>query len=291
MQFHSGKHPQWSSHVWLEYARDCLCEAGIADPLREARYLYHAILHADTPHLPPKRDDMLDDADLQRCMAALARRARYEPLAKIIGRRTFWSLDFRINEHVLDPRADSETLIVLALRNLDPFPQARILDVGTGSGCLLLSLLHECPGACGIGCDISFQAIQVAHDNAKRLQLKSRAHFLCSDLVSACKGPFDIVVSNPPYIAHAALATLAPDVRDYDPVLALDGGDDGLDYYRNLAQDCANLAHETTKICVEIGHDQMQLVCTIFQAHRWQLYDSARDLGGKIRALAFTKAH
>jgi release factor glutamine methyltransferase len=189
--------------------------------------------------------------------AMLQRRLRREPVSKIIGRREFWSLDFRTSPDVLDPRGDSETLVagvLAAIPNRDA--ALRIVDFGTGSGCLLLSLLHELPNATGVGIDVSPPALAIAQDNAERLGLSSRSLFRLGSWGRGIEGSFDILISNPPYIESGVVPNLEPEVADYDPLLALDGGADGLEAYRALLPDMARLATKDAFAALEVGMGQ-----------------------------------
>jgi release factor glutamine methyltransferase len=191
----------------------------------------------------------------------LQRRLRREPVSKIIGRREFWSLEFRTGRDVLDPRGDSETLVAGVLAAIpDRNAALRIVDFGTGSGCLLLSLLHELPNATGIGIDVSPPALAIAQENAERLALAPRCIFRLGswgqELFRDIDGSFDILISNPPYIESGVLPGLEPEVADYDPLLALDGGADGLDAYRALLPDMARLAARDAFAALEIGMGQ-----------------------------------
>ncbi len=189
--------------------------------------------------------------------AMLQRRLRREPVSKIIGRREFWSLEFRTSPDVLDPRGDSETLVAGVLAAIPKRDAAlRIVDFGTGSGCLLLSLLHELPNATGVGIDVSPPALSVAQDNAQRLGLSSRCIFRLGSWGKGIEGSFDILISNPPYIESGVVPGLEPEVADYDPLLALDGGADGLDAYRALLPDMARLATKNAFAALEIGMGQ-----------------------------------
>jgi len=211
----------------------------------------------------------------------IKRRLAGEPVAKIIGRKGFWKNDFVVSKDVLDPRPDSETLIEAVLEKFpDKDKTLRILDLGTGSGCLLLSLLGEYKNATGVGIDISEKALAIANQNkgdqaAKFIQCDMRQDL--SDL-----GQFDIMISNPPYIPTAEIQTLATDVKDYDPILALDGGADGLDFYRALAKQ-----HLAPHLFIEIGKDQESQIIPIFEQQGWHFTQSWKDLGGITRILYF----
>src|SRR5262249_6137776 len=181
----------------------------------------------------------------ERIAAMAARRLAREPVARIVETREFWGLSLRVSPAVLVPRPETETVVATALaaldRDADRARPVRIADLGTGSGALLLALLSELPNAFAVGTDLSMDALAVARDNAERLGLAARAAFVACDFAGGLAGPFDLVVANPPYVASHELAQLAPEVRDHDPLLALDGGADGLRAYRALAADAPRL--------------------------------------------------
>ena len=208
-----------------------------------------------------------------------------EPLSKILGHRGFWKGDFIVNKDVLDPRADSETLIQAVLDHFTDRTQSlRIIDLGTGSGCLLISLLMEYPRATGLGIDISKQALKIAKKNALKNAIK--ADFILADMATLSQklGSFDIGVSNPPYIPTKDIGDLEVGVRKYDPLLALDGGSDGLDFYRILAKNAPS-----PLLFVEIGIEQGKQVRQIFKQQKWHLLDAKKDFGGIERVLIFKK--
>ena len=219
----------------------------------------------------------------QELKSFIQRRLQHEPVAKIIGKKGFWKDEFIVNKDVLDPRPDSETLIEAVL---EQYPNhtipLRFLDLGTGSGCLLLSLLQEYPNATGIGIDISPKAIEIANKNKKNQNAVFMQRDMCSDLSDL--GAFDVMISNPPYIPTAEIETLEKDVKDYDPLLALDGGQDGLDFYRALAKQ--QLA---PRLFIEIGINQEQQIIPLFESEGWHFIQSWKDLGGITRVLAFDR--
>ena len=219
---------------------------------------------------------------------AIKRRLRHEPVSKIIGHKGFWKTDFMTTPDVLDPRPDSEVMIetVLALcpgKDKD----YRILDLGTGSGCLLFSILDEYPRSKGIGIDISKEALLVAEQNKKNRQ----ANLILRDFMrpdwTKDLGRFDIIVSNPPYIPTADIENLAPDVRDYDPKLALDGGSDGLNAYRALAETVGEVMAPDARLFLEIGQGQESDVIEIFKRKGFVPLKTVRDYGGIERILVF----
>ena len=202
-----------------------------------------------------------------------------------MGHRGFWRGDFFVDENVLDPRPDSETLVQAVLEKFpDKMLSLRILDLGTGSGCLLISLLMEYQKATGVGVDISEKAIEIARKNAIKNGVSSE--FILLDMAKLPKdlGKFDLVISNPPYIPRKDIKGLDENVKEYDPLLALDGGEDGLDFYRIIA-DIA----PAPSLFVEIGIGQEDQVQQIFEEKNWHLWDTKKDLGGITRVLIFKK--
>jgi release factor glutamine methyltransferase len=214
------------------------------------------------------------------------RRALREPMAYVLGEREFWSLPFLVGPAVLIPRPDSETVVEAALSLIgDRRAPLRLLDLGTGSGCLLLALLSELPGATGLGIDASEAALALARANATRLRLAPRAAFGCGHWGQALAGPFDLIVSNPPYVSEADWAVLQPEVREFEPRAALLAGPDGLAAYRELAPDLARLLAPGASACLEIGAGQADAVATILQSCGLRVAGRWRDLAGIERCL------
>ncbi len=211
-------------------------EAADVDSARlDARLLVSAATGETTAGLIARSERRLSTQEAEMLLAMAVRRCAREPMAHILGTREFWSLNFEVSASVLTPRPDSETIIEAACEYLpERDRQFRILDLGTGSGCLLLALLHEFPAAWGVGVDISLSAIALARRNADTLGLGTRAEFIIGDWTAPLAGRFDVVISNPPYIPTGDIAGLAPEVARYEPRGALDGGGDGLDVYRTL---------------------------------------------------------
>jgi release factor glutamine methyltransferase len=236
----------------LQDAIDQLHRAGVPDASSDARKLMRVALDAQAVDLSARLDDDIDGAEGRTFDLFIRQRAARKPVSKILQGRSFWKWDFYITADVLDPRPDTETLVEAALS--EPF--ARVLDLGTGSGCILLSLLDERPNAVGIGTDISTAALEVAQLNAVPMGLTGRATFVASDWFSRITGTFDLIVSNPPYIAEADMAGLDPEVRDHDPHIALTPGGDGLDAYRAIAAGVAAHLVPGGRVLLEIGPTQ-----------------------------------
>ena len=270
----------------LSAAAQRLKAAGIDQPWREAR-----LLLAEASGIPPatliawpERLVALDDLD--RLSGWLVRREAQEPLSRILGRREFWSLPFTVTPATLDPRPDSETVIEAALDALpDRGAPLKILDFGTGTGCLLLALLSEYPNAWGVGIDRSADAARVAAANAAALAMSRRAAFVVGDWDAAISGQFDLIVANPPYIASGEIAGLMPAVRDYDPLAALDGGIDGLAPYRRLGVAATRLLRSGGTFIAEIDAGQAADVGTLFRAAGLAIIEVRADLGGIERAV------
>jgi release factor glutamine methyltransferase len=232
-------------------------------------------------------------ADEDKAIAALVdRRLAGEPIARIVGHKEFWSLPLRIDAATLVPRPETETVVEAALAAIDargPRSRAlRIADLGTGTGAIILALLSELPGAFGVGTDISPQALAVAVDNAHRLAL-ARASFVACDMAAALRGPFDLIVSNPPYIPSGTIAALAVEVRNFDPHRALDGGLDGLNYYRAIAAAVPALLAPGGILAVELGVGQAEPVAALFAAAGLAPWPARNDLNDTPRALVATK--
>ncbi len=235
----------------------------------------------------PDPDLRLDKTGAQALEAMVLRREAREPLSHILGAWGFWSLDLAVSKDVLTPRPETERLIEIALGHLGQGP-LKILDLGTGSGAILLSLLQERPDAMGLAVDRSPAALQTAMQNAQSLKLDTRTMFVEGDWDAALPhGPFDLVVSNPPYIAHDEIATLEPEVRRYEPVLALDGGMDGLDAYRAILPLLPHYIKPGGAFVLEIGADQGAAVSDMAQAQAG-LGDIcvSQDLGGRDRVVS-----
>ncbi|NEY89186.1 peptide chain release factor N(5)-glutamine methyltransferase [Tabrizicola oligotrophica] len=258
---------------------------GIDDAALDARILLaHALPIAPdrlTLHLPDEMTAPQARAFEEALVARLAR----QPVAQIIGQRQFWGLTFRVTQDTLDPRPDTEALVAEAVKA----PFLSLLDLGTGTGCILLACLKSMPMARGLGVDISPAALAVAEDNAARLGLQTRASFRASDWFSAVPGRYDLIVSNPPYIAAEEMAGLAPEVRDWEPHLALTPGGDGLEPYRILARGAPARLMAGGRLLVEIGWTQGPAVAALFAAQGLQDIRILPDMEGRDRVVAAVK--
>jgi release factor glutamine methyltransferase len=264
----------------------------------DARLLIGAVLNLDLTGMITAAARTLTSDESNRLESFARRRLAGEPLARIVGIKEFWGLPLTLSPATLVPRPDTETLVELALemlragetidRPLDR--QLRIADLGTGTGAILLALLSEMPDATGIGTDISAEVLRTAEHNATRLGLSGRAAFIRCDYASALSGPFDLIVSNPPYIRSADIAGLAPEVRDHDPHAALDGGADGLDAYRVLIAQAAGLLAPGAVLVVEAGQGQASQIEDIMTTAGLTLPGPPKaDLAGIRRAVGARK--
>ncbi len=270
-------------------AADRLQEAGISSAPLDARLLMQQALGYDHATLIRHSDNSLAQDQQERFEQLLARRMRREPLSHITGYREFWKHRFLVSPEVLDPRPDSETLIEAVLRYLpDKGKTFTMLDLGVGSGCLLLSLLGEYPNARGVGVDISEAALAVARQNAEQLALEARCDFLQDNWGKTLHPAFDMIISNPPYIADVDMEHLEPEVGRYEPRLALSGGQDGLAAYRAIALQLKRLLRKRGLAVVELGAGQHDAVARIMCEAGLERKESAEDISGIDRALIIT---
>jgi release factor glutamine methyltransferase len=249
----------------------------------DARLLLQDVLQCSHAELILRENDPLTDEKARRFFECVERRAADEPVTKILGAREFYGRMFHVTPDVLDPRQDTETIVDLCLEQ----KAQRILDLGVGSGAILLTLLTEWPEGQGLGVDASAAALAVARRNATALGCQARVEFIESHWFEKVQGKFDLIVSNPPYIPSGDIAGLERDVRDYDPHLALDGGGDGLAAYRAIAQQAGNHLSPAGRIVVEIGWGQEDDVAEIFTTQGFKLQAKRADLSGITRALQF----
>lgn len=266
----------------------------IDSPELDARILVGAVLGLDLTGVIAAAGRVLTSGESAHLEDFARRRLAGEPVARLLGVKEFWGLPLRLSTATLAPRPDTETVVELALETLRAAPRLkrgpRIADLGTGSGAILLALLSELPGAGGVGTDISEAALRTARINAIDLGLERRAAFVVCNYAAALSGTFDLIVSNPPYIPSTEIAGLATDVRDHDPRTALDGGADGLDAYRLLIPQSADLLARHGILVVETGHGQSVAIAGLMTAAGLTLDQPPRaDLAGIRRAVAGRK--
>jgi release factor glutamine methyltransferase len=268
--------------------------ASIDSPELDARILVGHVLGLDLTGMIAAAHRQITPDEVTGVEELARRRLKGEPVARITGHKEFWGLPLQLSAATLVPRPDTETVVELALGILraspDPNRLWRIVDIGTGSGAILLALLSELPNASAVGTDISTAALQTARGNAARLGLATRAAFVACDYAAALSGRFDLIVSNPPYIRSAEIGGLATEVLKHDPLLALEGGADGLDAYRAIAPEAMRLLAPDGTLVLEVGRGQSGDVAGLMAAAGLTPKQPPRaDLAGIPRALAFSK--
>lgn len=278
----------------LREIRGALDAAGVDTPALDARVLTSAVLDLTVRDLLIDGRALLTDAERDALEQAVVRRVGREPVGRIVGAREFWGLSFKLSPATLEPRPDTETVVSCVLDHVRRARRAgdplRILDLGTGTGCLLVSLLHELPAATGLGVDLSPEAAMTAKRNAVANGVGDRARFLVADWDAALAARFDIVVSNPPYIASPDIGGLDPEVREHDPPRALDGGEDGLEAYRAIAAQLPDLLGPQGFAALEVGAGQAHAVGSLLASAGLGEITVAADLSGRERVVAATGA-
>ena len=262
--------------------KEQLQKAGITDAELDARLLLEFICHTDRNALYAHGDQEIEDEKMHDFLQLIEKRAVHIPLQHLTGEQNFMGLDFLVNEHVLIPRQDKEILVEEIMRDLHD--GIRILDMCTGSGCILLSLLHYSNDCSGVGVDVSEDALAVARQNADRLAEK-QAVFIQSDLFEKVEGSFDLIVSNPPYIRSQEIAGLMPEVREHEPHLALDGKDDGLHFYREIIKGAMPHLKRGGQLFFEIGYDQREAVQALLAANGYTEIAVVKDYAGLDRVV------
>lgn len=265
-----------------QIGKEQLQKAGITDAELDARLLLEFICHTDRNALYAHGDQEIEDEKMHDFLQLIEKRAAHIPLQHLTGEQNFMGLDFLVNEHVLIPRQDTEILVEEIMRDLHD--GIRILDMCTGSGCILLSLLHYSNDCSGVGVDVSEDALAVARQNADRLAEK-QAVFIQSDLFEKVEGSFDLIVSNPPYIRSQEIAGLMLEVREHEPHLALDGKDDGLHFYREIIKGAMPHLKRGGQLFFEIGYDQGEAVQALLAANGYTEIAVVKDYAGLDRVV------
>jgi release factor glutamine methyltransferase len=258
-------------------------------PLHEARLIIGAVVGQSEAWVFANDEKELTHEQVRLIESFIERRGCHEPLAKILGEKNFWKFSFKTTQATLDPRPDSEVLVEAVLATFPDQKKAfRILELGVGTGCLIMSILLDRPYATGIGVDVSNAALKIAQDNCLGLGLKERLLLVNADWLEAIGGPFDCIISNPPYIPTGEINALAADVRDFDPLEALDGGADGLDYYRRFFKSCLpSMMTANGRVFFECGLGQRQGVIEASLGSSMVFSDAYNDLQGIARVLKF----
>ena len=274
----------------METAKELLLFAGIDEPTREARLLlsYVTGLPASQIFIHPDRE--LNSVEYKNLEGLVSRRLNHEPISHLLGRREFWSLNFLVGPQVLDPRPASETLVETAFKYFnDQNASFSVLDLGTGSGCLVLSVLSERPHAGGLGIDVSSAALGIARQNAILHSLSERVSFKYGDWAKNLDGEFDLILCNPPYIAAHEMNNLASGIINFEPSIALFGGVDGLNAYRKLSDDIAKLLSPKGIAIIECGQGQSESVNKILKKAGLTQIDTNKDISGITRCGVFSK--
>lgn len=275
-----------TAQEWLRKASASLESAGIADAESDAWLMFSHVTGMSRMEYTLDRDKCLSDEEICSLAKMLEKRNQHIPVQQITGEAWFMGYPFFVNENVLIPRMDTEVLVEAVLTRLPAVPviengKRRVLDMCTGSGCILLSLLKEEKGLLGTGADISEKALLVARENAHRLECE--AQFIFSDLWENIEDTYEIIVSNPPYIVRNVISTLDTEVKDHEPVLALDGGEDGLDFYRKIIADAHRYLVPGGLLAFEIGYDQGQALTALFKNAGYRNIEILKDLAGLDR--------
>lgn len=257
-------------------------------PPKDVRLIVQKIMDVESGEWAFIQHHILSNIELMMLQKTLAKRATGVPVARIFEEWEFWGLPFHLSKDTLVPRPDTETIIDAALQAYKEDAPDTILDLGTGSGCILISLLNEFPDAFGIGVDLSKDAVVTARKNAVRNNVFKRCEFIQANWSDPIKGKFDLIVSNPPYIESAVIESLEPEVRNHDPILALDGGKDGLDSIKTLLKKIKNSFSKNGRAFFEIGYDQADMVMKLIKDFGFSTSTIHLDLAGHKRVIEFT---
>lgn len=263
-----------------------LSKAGVDNPKLDTRLLFESASGMSREELVINYDSVADDESLEKFKCFVDRRCCREPVSRILGEKPFWKHSFVISQETLDPRPDTEVLVESILKNFNKDERLNILDLGTGSGCILISLLNEFINACGVGVDISADAVKTASLNSKNIGVHNRINLINASWDNlVLSDNFDIVVSNPPYIETSEILELEPEVKDYDPVIALDGGHDGMDCYRQITALLPKILKKGGWVFFEIGYNQAQDVKDVLAKGGFFVVETVKDLTGCDRCV------
>lgn len=265
----------------LNTGKEILQTAGIVDFALDAWYLMEYVCKIDKSQYYLRNMEEMEPEKFQEYEVLLRKRAEHIPLQYITGSQEFMGMEFKVNSHVLIPRQDTETLVEEALKVLEP--GMKVLDLCTGSGCIIISLLKHKEGLVGMASDISKQALLVAKENAKQNQVE--AEFVSSDLFKSISGTFDMIISNPPYIPTEVITDLMTEVKNFEPMEALDGKEDGLYFYREIVSEAGKFLNSNGYLYFEIGHDQGGRVAAIMENNGYRNVRVIKDLAGNDRVV------
>lgn len=289
----SGTPTVWTIQALLNWTSDYLARKGIESSRSEAQLLLAHVLGCKRVDLLVRYDEVPTEAQRSHYRELIQRRVAGWPTAYLIGTRDFYLLSFEVNPAVLIPRPDTETLVLEALNLLKPLANPRVWDIGTGSGCIAISIAHQNKNVQVTATDISPDALAVAQRNAQRHGVAERIRYLCGDLAAPIPAgeTFDLIVSNPPYIAQGEFASLPVEIRDHEPRVALDGGADGLAFYRRLAREIGPYLVPGGRLLLEIGAGQEAAVHAIFREFpQWQIGSTFKDMAGRPRVVMLRRS-
>lgn len=264
-----------------------LLDGGIKTNSLDARIILKETFNFDEKELIMNSDILISKSKVNEVKKILSRRLKGEPVSKIFRKRDFYDSTFLISDDVLDPRPETELIIDIANKYISENNYKSFIDLGTGSGCIILSILKENKNIKGLGLDISLNAINIAKKNSSRLELENHAMFLVSDWFSSVKETYDLIISNPPYISSGEIGALSKSVKNYDPLISLDGGQDGLKCYREIAKDANRIINKDGMVILEIGCNQAEDVIKIFEINKFKFLNKVLDINGLDRILIF----
>ena len=264
-----------------------LAEGGIETNSLDARIILKEIFNFDEKELILNSDLILSESKISKVQKIITRRLNFEPVSKIFGKRDFYNSTFSISDDVLDPRPETENIVEIANNFILEKGYESFIDLGTGSGCIILSILKENKNLTAVGVDISIDAINIAKKNSKDMNLEKRSSFLVSNWLSSVYNSYDLIISNPPYIPSDEIITLSKTVKNFDPLISLDGGQDGLECYKEIAQDINRVINKNGRVILEIGYNQAHDVIKIFESKEFKLLKIYNDINDLNRILTF----